>query len=114
MLKVVGRMVDNWLGGKQYDIGKYYQRRGDLREARRAFKRAEQWYRNHHGPQHPFVVAALIKQGACSTSLGDIEQACRAYREALAIIQETGGADHPKAKEIANYLEEADCRTDHS
>lgn len=96
--------VANWVGKRQYPHGRYLIRLGLYREAVKAFEAAEKWYRESYGPLHPYVAAALIRQGWCNAKLGRIEDACRAYDRALEIIEATEGSAHPMAREIRAYL----------
>ena len=98
------KIVDRWLGKRQYGMGKCYLGRGNYRDAVVAFKAAEEWYIGKYGPQHYAVVASLIQQGWCNEELSRREAACCAYRRALEIIEATKGPSHPKACEIQAWL----------
>ena len=104
MITRFGRAIDDLLGRRQYAIGKYHLKRCRYVDALYSFEGAERWYSEKYGPQHAYVVAALLRQGQCNSKLDRIEAACRAYRRALAIIEDTEGLDHPMAREVIEYL----------
>jgi tetratricopeptide (TPR) repeat protein len=100
---------DDWLGKRQYAIGKHHVRRGNYAAAIEAFEAAAEWHAQKEGSQHPYVAAALMQQGWCNAVLARREAACRAYKRALEIIEVTDGADHPATRAISSYLASNCC-----
>ena len=93
-----------WVGERQYAVGKHCVRFGWYADAVKAFEAAEGWYTQNYGSLHPYVAAALMRQGWCNAKLGRLGASCRAYDRALQIIEATEGPVHPKAREIRDYL----------
>jgi hypothetical protein len=102
--------VERLLGANvRLHLGKHYLRKGDFAAALRAFVLAEQLFIKERGPDHQLVITAIMRQAECYNRLGDGEAACRETFRALKRMRESGYANHPMAKALADYLIAANC-----
>jgi len=89
--------LNNWLSKHQYSIGQHYEDRKSYEEALAHFVRAEQWYAKVEGPEHPHVIAAIVKEAVCNDRLSRVGDACHDYRRALELMRKTGNTAYPTA-----------------
>ena len=97
--------LDKTLGpATKYALGKRYKRQGRFADALIAFQKAEVWLAEKHGPDHPYVVSAIVNQAWCHASMKDFDEACRNYERALMKMEEIGYGEHELARRIREYL----------
>jgi nucleoside phosphorylase/tetratricopeptide (TPR) repeat protein len=77
------------------DIGKIFQRLGNLIEAKKSFETALEINRIFYGEVHPNIAIALSNLGKIQMRLGDLEDAKKSFEKDLEITRSLYGEAHP-------------------
>ena len=82
-------------------LGEAQRNRGDLEAARQTLQHASEVLATGLGTKHPLYAAVLSATGQVHQAGREYAQAERQLQEAIAIVKETQGAQHP---DLAQYL----------
>jgi len=97
--------LDRRLGpSTKYRLGKRYKRQGRFADALEAFRQSEAWFVEERGPDHPYVVSAVVMQAYCYARMRRIDEACFHYDRALTKMNQIGDSDHELARQIQEYV----------